>query len=56
MDLDGRRESENFEDRRGMSTGTMAGMGIGGMILIGIITLGAIDTGMDSPLRITKAQ
>ena len=39
MDLDGRRESENFEDRRGMSTGTMAGMGIGGMILIGIITL-----------------
>ena len=39
MDLDGRRESENFEDRRGMSAGTMAGMGIGGMILIGIITL-----------------
>ena len=39
MDLDGRRESENFEDRRGMSAGTMAGMGIGSIILIGIITL-----------------
>ncbi|MBO4850872.1 MAG: zinc metallopeptidase [Prevotella sp.] len=39
MDLDGRRESENFEDRRGMSGATMAGMGIGGMIIIGLITL-----------------
>lgn len=39
MDLDGRRESENFEDRRGMSGSTMAGMGIGGMIIIGLITL-----------------
>ena len=39
MDLDGRRESENFEDRRGMSGGTMAGMGIGGMIIIGLIAL-----------------
>ena len=39
MRLDGRRESDNFEDRRGMSGGTKAGMGIGGIILIGIITL-----------------
>ena len=39
MDLDGRRESENFEDRRGISGSTMAGMGIGGMIIIGLITL-----------------
>ena len=39
MKLDGRRESENFEDRRGMSGGAKAGMGIGGIILIGIITL-----------------
>jgi len=39
MDLDGRRESENFEDRRGMSGGAIAGMGIGGMIIIGLITL-----------------
>ena len=39
MRLDGRRESNNFEDRRGMSGGTKAGMGIGGIILVGIITL-----------------
>jgi predicted metalloprotease len=39
MKLDGRRESNNFEDRRGMSGGAKAGMGIGGIILIGIITL-----------------
>ena len=39
MKLDGRRESDNFEDRRGMSSGTKAGMGIGGIILVGIITL-----------------
>lgn len=39
MKLDGRRESDNFEDRRGMSGGAKAGMGIGGIILIGIITL-----------------
>lgn len=39
MRLDGRRESNNVEDRRGMSGGTKAGMGIGGIILVGIITL-----------------
>lgn len=39
MKLDGRRESDNFEDRRGISGGAKAGMGIGGIILIGIITL-----------------
>ena len=39
MNLDGRRESVNFEDRRGMSTGTKAGLGIGSMLLIGLITL-----------------
>jgi predicted metalloprotease len=39
MKLDGRRESNNYEDRRGMSGGQKAGMGIGGIILVGIITL-----------------
>ena len=39
MKLDGRRESNNVEDRRGMSGGTKASMGIGGIILVGIITL-----------------
>jgi predicted metalloprotease len=39
MKLDGRRESDNFEDRRGMSGSSKAGMGIGGLILVGIITL-----------------
>ncbi|MBO4660281.1 MAG: zinc metallopeptidase [Prevotella sp.] len=39
MRLEGRRESDNFEDRRKMSGGAKAGMGIGGIILVGIITL-----------------
>lgn len=40
MKLDGRRESDNFEDRRGMSGGAKAGIGgIGALILVGIITL-----------------
>ena len=39
MKLDGRRESDNFEDRRGMSGSSKAGMGIGGLILVGLITL-----------------
>ncbi len=33
MRLDGRRESSNVEDRRGMSGGAKAGMGIGGIII-----------------------
>ncbi|MBR5684937.1 MAG: neutral zinc metallopeptidase [Muribaculaceae bacterium] len=40
MRLEGRRESENVEDRRGMSTGTRVGLGgIGGLIIAGLITL-----------------
>ena len=40
MDLEGRRESENVEDRRGMGTGTKVGLGgIGGLIIAGLITL-----------------
>jgi len=39
MKLDGRRESTNVEDRRGMSTGGKAGLGIGGIALVAIITL-----------------
>lgn len=39
MRLSGRRESNNVEDRRGMSGGAKAGIGgIGGIILIAIIT------------------
>ena len=34
MRLEGRRESENVEDRRGMGTGTKIGLGgIGGLII-----------------------
>lgn len=33
MKLDGRRESSNVEDRRGMSGGKKAGLGIGGIII-----------------------
>ena len=40
MKLDGRRESQNVEDRRGMSTATKAGIGgIGGIIMIALFTL-----------------
>ena len=40
MRLDGRRQSTNVDDRRGMSTGKMAGgVGLGGLIIIGLITL-----------------
>ena len=40
MRLDGRRESTNVDDRRGMSKGKMAGgLGIGGIIIVGLITL-----------------
>lgn len=39
MKLDGRRESTNVEDRRGLSGGTAAGLGLGGIIIVGLITL-----------------
>ena len=40
MKLDGRRQSTNVDDRRGMSVGkTAGGIGIGGLIIVGIITL-----------------
>jgi len=38
MKLDGRRESSNVEDRRGMGGGTIAGLGLGGIALVAIIT------------------
>ena len=40
MQLEGRRQSTNVDDRRGMSAGKVAGgVGLGGLIIIGIITL-----------------
>ena len=39
MDLTGRRQSTNFEDRRGKGGGKVAGLGIGGAIIVGIIAL-----------------
>ena len=39
MRMDGRRESQNVEDRRGMSGGAKAGMGIGGIAIVAILTL-----------------
>ena len=38
MDLRGRRQSTNFEDRRGKG-GKVAGLGIGGAIIVGLIAL-----------------
>ncbi len=40
MRLEGRRQSTHVDDRRGMSTGRVAGgVGLGGLIIIGLITL-----------------
>lgn len=39
MKLEGRRESSNVEDRRGMSGGAKAGLGIGGVIVVALMTL-----------------
>ncbi len=40
MKLDGRRESSNVDDRRGMSSGKVAGgLGIGGILIVGLLTL-----------------
>ena len=40
MRLEGRRQSTNVDDRRGMSGGAMAGgIGLGGLIIIGVISL-----------------
>ena len=39
MRMEGRRESQNVDDRRGMKTSTKAGMGIGGLLIAGLIAL-----------------
>lgn len=39
MRLDGRRESTNVEDRRGSTVAKAGGIGLGGIIIIGLITL-----------------
>ena len=40
MKLDGRRLSSNVDDRRGMSMGkTAGGLGIGGIIIVGLLTM-----------------
>ena len=38
MRLDGRRESSNVDDRRKLSGGAKAGMGIGGLVIVALIT------------------
>ena len=38
MKLDGRRESSHVEDRRRMGGGTVAGLGLGGVALVALIT------------------
>jgi len=39
MRLDGRRESSNVDDRRGMTAGKAAGLGLGGIVMIALFTL-----------------
>ena len=43
MRLEGRRESQNVDDRRGMKTSTKAGLGIGGLLIAGLLTLMGVD-------------
>ncbi len=38
MKLNGRRESSNVDDRRGLSGGAKAGLGLGGIVMIALIT------------------
>ena len=38
MKLNGRRESNNVDDRRGMRGSTAAGLGIGSVVLIALFT------------------
>ena len=38
MKLDGRRESSNVDDRRTLSGGAKAGLGIGGLVVVALIT------------------
>lgn len=38
MKLNGRRESKNVDDRRRLSSGKTAGLGIGGIIMIAVVT------------------
>ena len=39
MRLDGRRESSNVDDRRRTGGGTIAGVGLGGIVIVGLLTL-----------------
>ena len=39
MNLNGRRESKNVDDRRSMSTAGKAGVGIGGVIIAAIFAI-----------------
>ena len=39
MRLDGRRESSNVDDRRRAGGGTIAGAGLGGIVIVGLLTL-----------------
>jgi len=39
MQLDNRRESKNVDDRRRVSGGTAAGLGLGGVVIVGLLTL-----------------
>ena len=39
MKLDGRRESTNVDDRRGRTVATAGGIGLGGLIIVGLITM-----------------
>ena len=54
MKWEGRRQSTNVEDRRGMSTGKKAGLG-GGILVVGIMLFGLL-TGKDTSMLVNLVQ
>ena len=56
MKLNGRRESSNVDDRRGLSGGAKAGLGLGGIVMIALITflsggnLGDVDSNVGTQM------
>lgn len=56
MNLNGRRESSNVDDRRGMSSAGISGIGIGGIIIAALVTWFMGGDPMDTIQSMTEQQ
>ena len=56
MNLNGRRESSNVDDRRGMSSAGIGGIGIGGIIIAALVTWFMGGDPMDTIQSMTEQQ